>query len=133
MIRALAKTMLGDAPVIPISQVVNRSVNLLQDLDPFLSENYLKAISFSRWFLPLLVGSIGHFPRLPQNKRNRALAKCYEGRGIKRDLGQVIKLLILFPYYTDERVRKHIGYVRFEDRSRFGGIDTTPLTFPIPN
>jgi hypothetical protein len=104
---------------------------LARTAPPFAMDIRLALMSLE-FILPLMILRIPPFSRLSPRSRRRLLEKIVASRGRLRKLARMLKTLITFCYYTHPTVRQMVGYVEFEQRPRFTGMDTTPYQYAPP-
>ena len=101
-------------------------------VDPAMAKDIQTALSTLEHLLPVMVLRFEKFSRLSVGDRRRLIEKLIESKGFLRDIVRVLKVLVMFGYYTDPEVRREMGYVEVDERPRLSGVDQTPLTFPPP-
>jgi hypothetical protein len=119
-------------PTLTSEQIALRADEFLFSINPPSAPEIKKAIDTLEFPLPLLIFKFKSFSKLSISSRRRLLEKVVASRGSLRDLSRMLKLISTFCYYTHEQVRLTIGYVEFEDRPQFPGLDTSPHVYPPP-
>lgn len=119
--------------------VEQRALSLLTKIDPSLAKELTQALFAARWLLPLLVFRRPPAQRLTPREREHALRRAVQPpfvlrplRSSLRGITRGIKLLVVFPYFTQDGPRQSIGYLEMADRTWKSGIDLTPYEYPTP-
>ena len=113
-------------------EIVMRADTLLSKANPPSGPQIRSALTLLEFVLPIIILRPVPFSWLSPKSRRKLLHKIVASRGQLRALARMLKTITAFCYYTDANARQAIGYVEFEERSRFGGLDTRPYHYPPP-
>jgi hypothetical protein len=113
-------------------QIVTRADALLSISNPPSGPQIRSALTLLEFVLPIVILRPIPFSLLSLKSRRKLLQKIVASHGQLRALARMLRTITAFCYYTDVNVRQAIGYVEFEQRSRYGGLDTRPYHYPPP-
>jgi hypothetical protein len=118
--------------ILTAEEIALRADQFLDAIDGPSTEDLRRALDLLEFPLPLLILKPQPFSNLSPESRRKLLEKIVSGKGMLRDLARALKLISTFSYYTHEKVRQTIGYVEFENRPQFPGLDTRPHVHAPP-
>jgi hypothetical protein len=122
----------SDDRPIAAETVAQRADILLSRINAPAGPDIRRALDLLEFVLPLLILRFRRFSRLSPQSRRKLLERIIASHGLLRDLVRTLKLITTFCYYSDEKVRRSIGYVNFEERPRYSGLNTLPYTYSPP-
>jgi len=118
--------------VLSPQQIAQRADSFLARVDKRYADEILRALDVLEWLIPVTILKLEPFTKLSARSRREVIQQLIDSPGLFKDVARALKLMTMFNYYTDEGVRKSIGYVEFEDRKRAQGVDQTQHTYPPP-
>ncbi len=113
-------------------EVAVRTDHLIARVETPVKKDLKLVLVLVEWLLPLMILRPFPFSVLGTNERRRAVDKVINAKGPFRDVARSLKVLACAGYYGSAEALAEVGFVRFEDRPRFEGVDTTPLAHPDP-
>ncbi|HEX5894888.1 MAG TPA: FAD-dependent oxidoreductase [Thermoleophilaceae bacterium] len=113
-------------------EVAVRTDHLIARVETPVKKDLKLVLVLVEWLLPLMILRPFPFSVLGSNERRRAVDKVINAKGPFRDVARSLKVLACAGYYGSAEALAEVGFVRFEDRDRFKGVDTTPLAHPDP-
>src|SRR5919199_2159874 len=131
-VRAFADAFFGDdrPRLLDADEVTDRvDAQLASMSDPKRVRSLHLIFWVVEWIVPLLGFRLPPFSRMSRRRRQRVMRRVLERPrfGALRNLGK-IRALFIAGYYSDERVKRAIGFVRVRDR----GLDLEPpKTYPV--
>jgi hypothetical protein len=106
--------------------------HMLARVESPLKPSLRLVLVLTEWGLPLIVLRPFPFSVLGTNDRRRAIEKVINAKGPFRDVARSLKVLSCSGYYGNQRALAQVGFIRYEDRDRYVGVDDRPLTHPDP-
>jgi hypothetical protein len=130
----IADTMIdgdGREAITPV-EVAIRTDHLLDDIRSPVTSELKLVLVIVEWVLPLLILRPLSFSALGSQQRRRALERVIGAKGPFRDIARSLKLLACAGYYGHPDAMRSVGFIPFEERDRFTGVDTGGRVHPDP-
>jgi choline dehydrogenase-like flavoprotein len=113
-------------------EVAVKTDHLIARVDTPVKKDLKLVLVLVEWVLPVMILRPFPFSVLGSNERRRAVEKVINAKGPFRDVARSLKVLACAGYYGSEEALEEVGFIHFEKRPRFKGIDTDPVPHPDP-
>ena len=131
---AVADTMIdgdGREAIGPVDVAITTD-HLLDDIRSPVTSELKLVLVIVEWVLPLLILRPLSFSALGSQQRRRALERVIGAKGPFRDIARSLKLIACAGYYGHPDTMRAVGFIPFEERDRFTGVDTAGRLHPDP-
>ncbi len=112
--------------VITPEQAALRLDQMIADANAPALDQVGKIFWLLEWIVPPLVMKFPPFSKLSLSSRRSVIEKVIGNKGMFKDLARGLKVMASVSYYSSIEAQNQVGFVPFDKRNRFVGLDTSP-------